>query len=63
MFRHYKVILRPFKKTEPRAVYVSSHCGIPNASRFLLEKCKIHKLVCVELVYGFDIKLEPYLER
>jgi len=39
MFRPYKVILRPSKKTDPRVVYVSLHCGIPNASKFLLEKC------------------------
>ena len=50
MFRPYKVILRPSKKTDPRFVYVSLHCGIPNASKFLLDKCKIHKLVYVELV-------------
>jgi len=50
MFRPYKVILRPSKKTDPRVVYVSLHCGIPNASKVLLEKCKIHKLVHVELV-------------
>ena len=50
MFRPYTVILRHFKKTDPRVVYVSLHCGIPNASKFLSEKCKIHKLVYVELV-------------
>jgi len=50
MFRPYKVILRASKKTEPRVVYVSLHRGIPNASKFLLEKCKIHKIVYVELV-------------
>ena len=33
-----------------RVVYVSLHCGIPNSYKFLLEKCKIHKLVYVELV-------------
>ena len=31
MFRPYKVILRPSKKADPRVVYVSLHCGIPNA--------------------------------
>ena len=31
MFRPYKVILRPSKKTDPRTVYVSLHCGISNA--------------------------------
>jgi len=31
MFRPYKVTLRPSKKTDPRAVYVLLHCGIPNA--------------------------------
>jgi len=30
MFRPYKIILRPSKKTDPRVVYVSLHCGIPN---------------------------------
>ena len=49
-FRPYKVIFRPSKKTDPRAVYVSLYCGIPNAYKFLLEKCKVHKLVYVELV-------------
>ena len=34
MFRPYKVILRPSKKTDPRDVYVSMHCGIPNAYKF-----------------------------
>ena len=38
MFRPYKVIIRPSKKTDPRAVYVSLHCGIPNAYRFLLQE-------------------------
>ena len=47
MFRPYKVSLRPSKKTDPRVVYVSMHCGIPNAYKFLLEKCKIHKLVSI----------------
>ena len=50
MFRPYKVILGPSKKTDPRVVYVSLHCGIPNAYKLLLEKYKIHKLVYVELV-------------
>ena len=50
MFWPYKVILRPSKKTDPRVVYVSLHCGIPNASKLLLEKCKIPKLECTEIV-------------
>ena len=50
MFRPYKVILRPSKKTDPRVVYVSLHCGIPNASRVFRETYKIRKLVYVELV-------------
>ena len=37
MFRTYKVILRPYKKTAPRAVYVSLHCGIPSASKFCFQ--------------------------
>jgi len=48
MFRPYKVILRPSKETDPRVVYVSLHCGIQKVSKFLLEKCKIQKLVYVE---------------
>ena len=44
MFRTYKVILRPSKKTDPRVICVSLHCGIPNIYKFLLEKCKIHCL-------------------
>jgi len=35
MFRPYKVILRPSKKTDPRVVCVSLHCGIQNAYKFL----------------------------
>jgi len=31
-------------RRHPRVVYVSLHCGIRNAYKFLLEKCKIHKL-------------------
>ena len=50
MLRRYKFVFRPSKKTDPRAVYVSLHCGIPNAYKFLLEKCKIHKLEYVEHV-------------
>ena len=50
MFRPYMVILWPSKKTDPRVVYVSLHCGIPNAYKVLLEKCKIHTLVYVKLV-------------
>jgi len=50
MFLPYNVILRPSKKTDLRVVYVSLHCGIQNAYKFLLEKCKVHKLVHVELV-------------
>jgi hypothetical protein len=50
MFRPYKVILRPSKKTDPRVVHVSLHYGIVNAYKFLLEKCKIHMLVHIELV-------------
>ena len=50
MFRPYKDILRPSKKADPKVVYVSLHCGIANAYNVLLEKCKIHKLVYVELV-------------
>jgi len=41
MFRPYKVVLRPSKKTDPRVVCVSLQCGIPNAYKFLLGKCKI----------------------
>ena len=37
MFRPYKVILRPSNKTDPRAVYVLLHCGIPNAYKFMLQ--------------------------
>ena len=49
MFRPCKVILRPSKKTDSRVVYVSLDCGIPNAYKFLLEKCKIQiqKLVSI----------------
>jgi len=43
MFRPYKVILRPCKKTDPRVVYVTLHYGIPNAYKVLLEKCKTCK--------------------
>ena len=50
MFRPYKVILRSSKKTDPRAVYVLLHCGIQNAYQFLLQECKVHKLVYIELV-------------
>jgi len=50
MFRPYKGILRPFKKTDPRVVYVSMRCVIPNTYNFLLEKREIHKRVYVELV-------------
>ena len=57
MFRPYKIILRPSKKTDPRFVCVSLHCGIPNGYKFLLEKCKIHKLVYVELCDCFDISI------
>ena len=53
MFRPYKVILRPFKKTDPRVVYVSLHCGIQNACKLLLEKCKIHNFVYVEFTYNY----------
>ena len=34
MFRTYKVILRPSKKTEPRVVYISLLCGIPDVYTF-----------------------------
>jgi len=51
MFRPYKVILSPSKKTDPRLVYVLLHCGIPNAYKFLLEECKVHNLVYVEPVW------------
>ena len=54
MFLPSKVILRPSKKTDPRAVYVSLHCRIPDAYKFLLQEYKIqnkiHKLVYIELV-------------
>ena len=50
MFRPYKVILRPSKKTDSRVVCVTMHCGIPNTYNFLLEKREIQKLVYVELV-------------
>ena len=36
MFRPYKVILRPSKKTDPRVVYVLLHCGINNSWSCLL---------------------------
>jgi len=45
MFPPHKVILKSSEKTDPRVVYVSLHCGIPDAFKFLLEKCKIHKLL------------------
>ena len=50
MFGPYKVVIRPSKKTDPRVVHVSFHCGTPNTYKFLLEKCKIHMFVYVELV-------------
>jgi len=53
MFRPYKAILRPSKKTDPRVVYVSLQCGIPNAYKFLLEKCKIHKLVYFQHIQAY----------
>ena len=49
MFRPYRIILRPSKKTDPRFVYVSLHCGIRNAYNCLFENRKIHELVYVEL--------------
>jgi len=61
MFRPYKFILRPSKKTDPRAVYVSLHFGILSAYKILLEKCKIHKLVYVELVWRLWHKFETYV--
>ena len=42
------VIFRPSKKTDPRDVYASMHCGIPNAYKFLLQGCEVHKLVYIE---------------
>jgi len=36
MFRPYKVILRLSKKTDSRVVYVSLHCGMPNAYKLHL---------------------------
>ena len=50
MFKPYKVILRPSKKTDPRAVFLLLHCGIPNSYKFLLQNYKIHELVYIELV-------------
>jgi len=50
MFRSCKVILRPSKKADLRVVFVSLHCGIPNAYKSLLEKCKVHKPVCAVYV-------------
>jgi len=52
-FRPYKVILRPSKKTDPRVVYVSLHCGIPNAYKFLLEKGKTCK-TCKALLAPYN---------
>ena len=43
MFRPYKVILKPSKKTDLRVVYISLHCGIPNAY-------KLQKLVSICLL-------------
>ena len=43
----YYVILRPSEKTYPRAIYIPKHCGIPNAYRFFLQECKIHKFVYI----------------
>ena len=50
MFRPYRVILRPSKKTDPRVVYVSLYRGTRKAYKFLLEKYKIYKLVYVAYV-------------
>jgi len=47
-FDLYYVIFRPSKKTDPKAVYVLMHCGIPNAYKFLLQECEVHKLICIE---------------
>ena len=52
MFQPYKVILRPSKETDPRAVYALLHCGIPNVYKFFVQNCKIHKLVYIELVWN-----------
>ena len=49
MFRPYKVILKPSKKTDPTVVYVPLHRGIPNAYSVLLENVKYISLCMLNL--------------
>ena len=38
------------EKRDPRVVYVSLYCEVPNDYKFLSQNCKIHKIVYAELV-------------
>ena len=49
MFRPYKVI-RPSKKTEPRAVLCFTALRDPKCLLVFVTECKVHKFIYIELV-------------
>jgi len=46
-FDLYWVIYRPSGKTDPRTVYISMHCGIPNANRLCYMNVKCISFVLI----------------
>ena len=56
MFRPYKVIIRPSKKTDPRAVLYFTALWDPLYLHAFVTECKVHKLVYIALRLKFNIQ-------
>ena len=59
MFRPYKVIIMPSKKTDPRAVLCFTALWDPKCLQVFVTECKGHKFVYKNLCDGFNIKIRP----
>ena len=50
MFRPYKVIIMPSRKTDPRAVLCFTALWDPKCLLVFVTECKVRKFVYIELV-------------
>ena len=53
MFRPLLGHLQPSGETDPRAIYISMHCGIPNALRLCYMNVKYVSLYILKYVFQY----------
>ena len=56
MFRPYKVIIRPSKKTDPRALLSFTALWDPKCLQVFVTECEVHTFVYMHFCNGFKNK-------